>query len=175
MSNDVFAMKKSFGDKKRSHSYNKNSKTCILHGKQGHSTSECKLMDELKRKGVKVFYDRKKFGVNMMNATENFSDDEENINKNNESYLSIEPKNKFIHSIFFKNKPMFAGLELLNYGCIKNGFTINVILGNKCVKALIDTGADVSVLPIKMLHGISYSQNMDNIKIKSASGNDIKI
>ncbi|KAM0684800.1 hypothetical protein COBT_003992, partial [Conglomerata obtusa] len=66
-------------------------------------------------------------------------------------------------------------LELLNYGCIKNGFTIDVILGNKCVKALIDTGADVSVLPIKMLHGISYAQNMDNIKIKSASGNDIKV
>ncbi|KAM0686156.1 hypothetical protein COBT_002625, partial [Conglomerata obtusa] len=87
MSNDVFAMKKSFVDKKRSQSYNKNSKTCVLHGKQEHSTSECKLMDELKREGVKVFYDRKKFGVNMMNVTENISDDEENINKINESYL----------------------------------------------------------------------------------------
>ncbi|KAM0686628.1 hypothetical protein COBT_002150 [Conglomerata obtusa] len=124
-------------------------KNCILHGWGSHNTKECRLMDEAKKRGVKVYANNK--NVNLINKE---TDEDEyldkNINKESNSYSLINnfnSKNKFLMQLNSKN--------------------------GKTHPALLDTGADISLISRNNLFFKNQIDNNSNVKISTANGTQI--
>jgi hypothetical protein len=107
-------------------------KYCILHGKGSHSTKECKKFTEVLSKERLVARGRK----TEVNRAET------ELEKTKE-----EEKNEFGFIYSFSS----------SYG---NPFFIDCKIGNKIYKALIDTGADVSLIPYEYIIQTNIYINM---------------
>lgn len=121
-------------------------KNCLLHGRCSHSTEECTLMKDLKSRNIRVSTNSR--------VNEICEDDENEVNliNRNERYTLLN-----------KNK--------------KNPFTIEITPVNGLKhKALIDTGADVSIMEHRNLNkNIKIQQANTATTLKSACGGIIPI
>lgn len=129
----------------------KGKKNCMVHGDCDHYTRECTLMENMKKRGVKVFRE------NRINNIEEYDEEGEDIIKRDNRYC-------------FKNR--------YNQGkCIRNPFKVSIkpeagIEHN----ALLDTGADVSLMNKRMVPaGCKINKNPNLPILRSASGNNIPI
>ncbi|KAM0674878.1 hypothetical protein GVAV_001697 [Gurleya vavrai] len=126
-------------------------KFCKFHEKPGHSTEECFAMQSFKKRGIKITFESKinQLGHQIKNAD---SKEEDNLIKNDFLYL-------------------FSINKFFNYFEI----SISFIEGNKNT-ALIDTGAEISLINIKKLPKNAKIRKEEIINnVKSASGNKIEI
>ncbi|ORD98367.1 POL2 [Hepatospora eriocheir] len=117
--------------------------TCFYCGKKGHTRKVC----------YKLKFDRQERRINELSAHVGKKVDEttnERVNKDNLFYLN---------QVFQKESHSKA--------------IINVKLNNNIIHALVDTGADISIINSKFLMGIKVLE--PDISIKAANGSNIKI
>ncbi|KAM0688057.1 hypothetical protein COBT_000690 [Conglomerata obtusa] len=62
-------------------------KNCMIHGWCQHNTNECRTIDELKKKGLKIYKEKKKEVHVLDEEKKNSSSDENFLNKNQLAYL----------------------------------------------------------------------------------------
>ncbi|KAM0686054.1 hypothetical protein COBT_002728, partial [Conglomerata obtusa] len=115
-SEELFEIRKKNKFVKKSREENQN---CLIHGRCAHSTRECKTLDEMKKRGIKVWKDKK--NVNVINETQE-EESSENLNK----------------------KPVLYFLK--NYVSNKNIFLMYLQDINNKHDALIDTGSDINLI-----------------------------
>lgn len=122
---------------------------CILHGNCRHQTKECYSLSRLKNQGFSVV------------RNHSFKANDSVLDEQNSNALDRKKLNK----------------KKFNYSCSYNNFVnpfmIDVILSGVKMKALIDTGAEVSIINARKLRNNLYKDN--KIKIFSASGHSLKI
>ncbi|KAM0676063.1 hypothetical protein GVAV_000024, partial [Gurleya vavrai] len=151
-------------NEKSKNEYKKNSykqeskKNCVIHGWCYHSTEDCKFIDILKKRETKRARQKKSYVNQIENENEVSSNDEQSeqdkLNKNN-----------------------FYWCNFVNSNISKNNFLINLNTGkNTFYPALIDTGADVSLISQQMIpKGIPYFSQQEKFNLKSACGKQIPV
>ncbi|KAM0677531.1 hypothetical protein BDAP_001857 [Binucleata daphniae] len=138
-------------------------KRCLLHGKCGHTTSDCDKIKELNKQGI--YLETRKTIRAIEEAENDSSENVQECNKNNINYSLV------------NNSTSINQLDLQkNNNITHNFFKKPAYIFNKKIQVLIDTGAQKSLfnktdIPIN-IQILPISQN---IKLISATGNKIPI
>ncbi|KAI5151526.1 hypothetical protein ENBRE01_2196 [Enteropsectra breve] len=131
---------------------NQQRKYCRLHGEVGHTTGECEVIKLIETKG---WYRKQNKSIRRMSM--DYEDEQEpkgyqeDFNKRFTSYISV-------------------------FSCCRNDnpFVVEMLVGNKRIKSLVDTEADISVINLKMLTGNEDIEKC-KMRIKSACGSFLKV
>jgi hypothetical protein len=121
-------------------------KNCILHGKCNHNTKDFRTFSTILEK------ERAKIKTNMNRLVS-----EEGVDMENEGMIN---KKEFIYSY--------------NVNYYSNPFIISCRINNKRYVALVDTGADISLILHSIIDG-KYQLKPYNGIVKSACGNSLRI
>lgn len=155
---EVFALKKRDGNffkdtklnsscKERRAKTNKTRGFCLVHGECQHATENCWTLKKLKENGYNISR-RQKSAVNSINTVDDRSSEEIN--------------DKIIYSNFQEPKS-------------SNPFVISINLYNKHITALLDSGADLSLIHEDVIPPEYIIQKCRLKTIRSASGDKISI
>lgn len=158
-------------------------KTCSYHGQCYHSTHDCMKIKDLEARGIN--YQRYKSTKGRINEItlqkEEKSNEDSDLNKENINYshntnLSLK---KNIYIPCYKNINISKKILISNVNAreeVLNIFKTTVFTKNGVTEALIDTGAEYSIVPIKHVPKCQRLYKIPtNLKIVSASGDDLKI
>ncbi|MGL5708890.1 MAG: retropepsin-like aspartic protease, partial [Aeromonas sp.] len=144
---NVLSLKSKYQIRKRDNDTNK---YCIVHNKGNHDTNSCMIYKDLLQRGYKIEKIKK-----INHLAEDIED------KRNDSTES-ENKNFNLYSVFNNNK--------------HNPFQTLAIINGKHTRALIDTGADTSIIHISSLpKNTLLNKNEPTVIIKSATSDRLKI
>ncbi|KAM0677712.1 hypothetical protein BDAP_001704 [Binucleata daphniae] len=132
---------------------------CKYHGTCNHNSEKCRILKDIKKNGFDII--KKSSKINNIETVDSEDTSETNINKdNNLSYSRLKHNvpSIFIHKT--KNK---------------NPFYITVLIDNKPVSVLLDTGADVSLMSYDKIEEKQMNNLLqDNLIIQTATGEKIE-
>lgn len=128
-----------------------------MHGEGNHKTEECFALKKMEDHGYII-----KKRINEIFVEDKEEKDSEEINKNFISYphFKIDNGNPICFSI--SNN-------------VKNPFRCKILIDNVLTDAILDTGADISIVHVNSIPKHLRIQKISNIKVTSACGNVIEI
>ncbi|KAF9760555.1 Transposon Tf2-6 polyprotein, partial [Nosema granulosis] len=142
---------------------------CEWHESRSHNTKDCEFLKQLKSQ-------YKKGNVKMYNRgrSNSYAKNVRTISGNNEDceHCSCQPKNT-PSSADDINKQFF--IYSTNSKLTNNPFFLNLWSGAESFKCLVDTGADVSIIPSSIVENKTISPLTGKTRIVSACGNELDI
>ncbi|KAF9762429.1 Retrovirus-related Pol polyprotein from transposon [Nosema granulosis] len=151
---------------------------CEWHESDTHNTRDCSFLKQLKeqyKRGSIRIYKRGNFQDYKNKRNSNDSKVIRNIFERDEGCQHCEESGSAGAIEMNSNNKRFSIYTFKNTKT-HNPFFINLWVGRTCHVGLIDTGADVSIVPSSLIKEIqNTTKHKTNIRVTSACGNDLKI